>query len=99
MYNASEFLWALSIFAIQHRKFNNKLKGGFGILMAFHSPAGFCSTSNQQYTELFSNVRFAFDRTLPIDHHFSIQQNVPIQVKAKNPTPIIGMEFKSLNRY
>lgn len=44
MYNASEFLWALSIFAIQHRKFNNKLKGGFGILMAFHSPAGFCST-------------------------------------------------------
>lgn len=99
MYNASEFLWALSIFAIQHRKFNNKLKSGFGILMAFHSPAGFCSTQNQQYTELFSNVRFAFDRTLPIDHHFSIQQNVPIQVKAKNPTPIIGMEFKSLNRY
>ena len=62
-------------------------------------PAGFCSTSNQQYTELFSNVRFVFDRTLPIDHHFSIQQNVPIQVKAKNPTPIIGMEFKSLVRY
>lgn len=37
MYNASEFLWALSIFAIQHRKFNNKLKGELGILMAFHS--------------------------------------------------------------
>ena len=99
MYNTSEFLWALSIFAIQHRKFNNKQKGEFGILMAFHSACRFLSYIEQQYTELFSNVRFAFDRTLPIDHHFSIQQNVPIQVKAKNPTPIIGMEFKSLNRY
>ena len=41
MYNASEFLWALSIFAIQHRKFNNKLKGGFGIFIAFHSVCRF----------------------------------------------------------
>lgn len=41
MYNASEFLWALSIFAIQHRKFNNKLKGELGILMAFHSACRF----------------------------------------------------------
>ena len=43
MYNASEFLWALSIFAIQHRKFNNKLKGELGILMAFHSACRFLS--------------------------------------------------------
>lgn len=41
MYNASEFLWALSIFAIQHRKFNNKLKGELGVLMAFHSACRF----------------------------------------------------------
>ena len=99
MYNASEFLWAFSIFAIQHRKFNNKLKGELGILMAFHSACRFLFYIEPTIHRTFFNVRFVFDRILPIDHHFSIQQNVPIQVKAKNPTPIIGMEFKSLVRY